>query len=238
MAENERREDGEGFLSAWSRRKRAVAREKITAEVPDQAEVSENASQTDGVPEQPGAEEVDEAYLASLPPLEDITGETDLQPFLKKGVPQPLRNAAMRKVWLANTLIRNHDDPAVDYAWDWNAPEGVPGAGGAISEDSVSKMVKTLVNREKPAQDGDAEPSDIALDESGGSEDAVAAAVLDGAETPVQTTLDPPSPVRRAEKTGRNAPEVRASAEARTTVSAQPDEDAPAARRHGGARPS
>lgn len=236
MAENERREDGEGFLSAWSRRKRAVAREEIAAEARDREEVPEHASQVEDVAEQPDAEEVDEAYLASLPPLEDITGDTDLQPFLKKGVPQPLRNAAMRKVWLANTLIRNHDDPAVDYAWDWNAPEGVPGAGGAISEDSVSKMVKTLVNRARTAEDGDARVADAALEQSAETDDDTTEAVATPSETPLQTPLEPPSSVRRAET---QRPDARTTEPARNASAAsETDAPAPAPRRHGGARPS
>ncbi len=148
MAEDDQRRDGEGVFNAWSRRKRAArktdeAREVETAE--------QNAQETKtGAAAEPEGVEVDEQYLASLPTIDDITGQTDLQPFLKHGVPSALRNAAMRKVWLANALIRDHDDPAVDYAWDWNAPEGVPGAGGTLNREGVTKMVKDLVNRERP----------------------------------------------------------------------------------------
>lgn len=157
MAEDDdRREYGEGFLAGWSRRKRAAARREV-ADAEAEAEPPE-------APQGPSEPEVDEDFIAALPPIDEVTGETDLEPFLRRGVPKCLRNAAMRKVWLANTLIRNHDDPAVDYAWDWNAPEGVPGAGGALSGEGVSKMVRDLFDPVR--QDAGGDSSDAGEEEA------------------------------------------------------------------------
>jgi hypothetical protein len=44
-------------------------------------------------------------------------------------VPQILRNAAMRRMWVLDPAIRDYVDPALDYAYDWNIPGGVPGNG-------------------------------------------------------------------------------------------------------------
>jgi hypothetical protein len=66
--------------------------------------------------------------LSGLPKLEDLTETTDISAFLRKGVPQNLRNAALRKFWALDPTIRNYVNPALDYAYDWNATGGVPGS--------------------------------------------------------------------------------------------------------------
>ena len=155
MAEDEENRDGEGFFAAWSRRKRAAARAEAQAtDAEVQAPASEDEAEAEAGPD--AAPEISEEELAALPPVEAITGKTDLQPFMKPGVPAALRKAALRKVWLSNTLISGHDDPAVDYAWDWNAPDAVPGAGGALQGDKVAKMVDDLINRDR----GEPSPND------------------------------------------------------------------------------
>jgi len=158
MPEEEDRRDGEGFFSAWSRRKRAAAQAEIADDTPLPADVeAARSEQHDAAPDPEPV--ISEEELAALPSLDEITGQTDLQPFMKRGVPEPLRKAAMRKVWLSNTLIAGHDDPAVDYAWDWNAAEGVPGAGGILEVDRVSKMVDDLINHER-REPGATEPTE------------------------------------------------------------------------------
>ncbi len=239
MAEDEPRRDGEGVLSAWSRRKRAARKAEASLDddtVQPAAEITDPEVQTE-----PEEAEVDEQYIASLPSIDEITGQTDLQPFLKRGVPAQLRNAAMRKVWLANTLIRDHDDPAVDYAWDWNAPEGVPGAGGALNDEGVSKMVKDLVNRASPE-----EPEQLAHAEGSTDGQAMDAEVQPSSDTDMAETD------RAIEETGPPAPAVRRGDSADPTGTVGTDnydidkrkvtddtDDEPLARaaRHGGATP-
>ncbi|MFN3953491.1 MAG: DUF3306 domain-containing protein [Pararhodobacter sp.] len=86
----------------------------------------------------------DSDELAALPPIESLTEQSDLRPFLGPGVPASLRNAAMRRMWLLNPTIRDHADCAVDYAWDWNTPGGVPGSGGRLSAASAKRMLEAL----------------------------------------------------------------------------------------------
>ena len=73
------------------------------------------------------------AGIRSLQPAEaggdDRT--TDITGFLRKGVPEHLRNAALRKSWALDPAIRNYVNPALDYAYDWNTPGGVPAAASS-----------------------------------------------------------------------------------------------------------
>jgi hypothetical protein len=135
----------DSFLSRWSRRKltsgKAETAEPESAEALSEAEAPPEAGP--GI-ESPDEEVLDEAELARLPPLAEITAKTDLAPFLRKGVPQALKNAALRKMWMLDPAIRDHKDFAVDYAWDWNTPGGVPGNAGAISGESLKRMVDSL----------------------------------------------------------------------------------------------
>jgi hypothetical protein len=141
---------GDGFLSRWSRRKRAA---------PSEAEPAEESPPQDdtavALPEDVArdmAEDVaDEAYIAALPRIEEIVKGTDIRGFLKRGVPEALRNAALRRAWSADPAIRDYLDVAVDYAWDFNAPGGVPGGGGVLKPERVAEMLRTLSRPAKPA---------------------------------------------------------------------------------------
>jgi hypothetical protein len=63
-----------------------------------------------------------------LPRLEDLTVESNVAAFLRKGVPDALRNAALRKMWSLDPAIRDHVGLA-ECAWDFNQPESIPGFG-------------------------------------------------------------------------------------------------------------
>ena len=83
--------------------------------------------------------------LSSLPKLEDLTGTTDITGFLGKGVPEHLRNAALRKSWALDPAIRNYVNPALEYAYDWNTPGGVPGTGELGAGFDVARMVSQIM---------------------------------------------------------------------------------------------
>lgn len=126
-----------GFLERWSRRKVDEGQPKAA---PDKAlpEVPAPESEPDATPI------LSDAELAALPRIEDLTSESSLAPFLRAGVPSGLKNAAMRKMWLLTPAIRDHNDCAVDYYWDWNTPGGVPGNGGPLEPEAVQKMLRGL----------------------------------------------------------------------------------------------
>ncbi|RMA41561.1 DUF3306 domain-containing protein [Rhodophyticola porphyridii] len=244
--EEKKHRDGEGFLAAWSRRKRRVARAEAQATDADkQAAEPDTVSETDTGPEPETEPDISAEELAALPPIDEVSGATDLQPFMKPGVPETLRKAAMRKVWLSNTLICDHDDPAVDYAWDWNAPEGVPGAGGVLQGDKVSKMMGDLINRNRH-EDVQKEPEDDAPDVADfaqeGGKDAVSDATPADAEPDSVSQAEPAlptDPVRRGGQPARTDARSDGGSDAGESRMER-DETTPAPmapRRHGGAIP-
>jgi hypothetical protein len=80
-----------------------------------------------------------------LPKLEELTGSTDITAFLRKGVPEHLRNAALQKSWALDPAIRNYVNPALEYAYDWNAPGGVPGGGELGAGVDVARLVSQIM---------------------------------------------------------------------------------------------
>lgn len=125
-----------GFLARWSQRKQEAQRTER-----EPRETVESVR-----PETPAEEATEPEFdLSALPKLEELTGSTDITAFLKKGVPEHLRNAALRKSWALDPAIRNYVSPALDYAYDWNAPGGVPGGGQLETGIDVAKMVSQIM---------------------------------------------------------------------------------------------
>ncbi len=208
------------FLSRWSQRKRMAA-----AEIADDTDPQRDAAQTATPEPSHDPQDVDtltEEELAALPAPETFTPETDIRPFLRKGVPQSMRNAALRKMWLLTPAIRDHNDPAVDYAWDWNTPGGVPGDGAAPSVERAAQMLKDLVTpRHKILQDDDHARAEGSISKADTPDDC--------AETigPI-----PPEPARISSK-----PVVASADSTESAASSTEDTPMPALRRHGGAIP-
>jgi hypothetical protein len=196
-----------GFLSRWSRRKREAAAEPdppVAESAPGQdapvAPEPEAARPACAIPNLP---EID---LASLPPIETLTAESDFSLFLRPGIPAALRSAALRRMWSLDPAIRDYIGP-VEYQWDFNAPGGLPlGFAGELLGD-----VKTLLAQaigEVPAEPREAEQAaPPASDEAAPREEpaALAAAAPDpagapgaGAEAPPPAApAEPFSPPRR-----------------------------------------
>ncbi len=131
------------FLSRWSQRKHDAKHPETdgTAE----RSVEEGDAAPAPVVEGDADEEFD---LSSLPKLEEITETTDITGFLRKGVPESLRNAALRKSWALDPAIRNYVNPALDYAYDWNTPGGVPGNSEIAAGTDIAKMVLQIMGGE------------------------------------------------------------------------------------------
>lgn len=137
----------DGFLTRWSRRK-ALARQappEAPAVAPETATGTAQPAQA-GLPQQaepaPGPAEFD---LASLPALETITAATDVSVFLKAGVPESLRNAALRQVWAADPAIRDYVGLS-EYAWDFNTPGAIEGFGEIAPGTDVMKIVRDIMD--------------------------------------------------------------------------------------------
>ena len=197
--------DNEVFLSRWSQRKRQVAEEARKA-----AEAAPAAT--------PAPEAADEPFdLSLLPDLEALTAQTDMSLFLQKGVPDDLRNAALRKIWALDPAIRDYVGDALDYAWDWNAPGGVPGGGELGAGFDTAKMVARIFG-DQPADEkviGDDAlqqnaPEVVDLAEDLADENALSArAVSENDAAPctsvqVQPELAAPGPIGAAHKKRRH----------------------------------
>lgn len=133
----------DAFLSRWSRRKHearraeAPAPEPLAAPEPDAGAAAAASAAGEG--------SAAEAPLPpDLPAVEEITPETDLAAFFREGVPEALRNAALRRMWSLDPAIRDFVGDARDYAYDWNVPGGVPGFGPLLPSDDVAGMVARL----------------------------------------------------------------------------------------------
>lgn len=141
--------DGGGFLSRWSRRKRAA----VVAPPPAAAGPAPPA---EAVPA-PGA--AAPAFdPASLPPVESLTSGSDFAAFLRDEVPAALRRAALRRAWALDPAIRDFVGPA-DYAWDFNAPDGMPGFSLTLGGD-VKRLLAQAIGLEEPPDDGAAEEAE------------------------------------------------------------------------------
>jgi len=148
MSEDDQGGDRKGFLARWSQRKRE-------AKPPDRDALPAEADLRSGPVAEGGAEP--EFDLSSLPKLEDLTATTDITAFLGKGVPESVRNAALRKSWALDPAIRNYVNPALDYAYDWNTPGGVPGSSELGAGMDVARMVLQIMGSGESA----AEPSAV-----------------------------------------------------------------------------
>lgn len=208
--------EDDSFLSRWSRRK-AEARVEDDTQAPDE-------TQSDAVEAAASAEPVviTEEELAALPKIEDLVPGTDIRAFLRPGVPSSLKDAALRKMWHVTPSIRDYLDPAVDYAWDWNTPGGVPGDGVAPSPERAAQMMRELFAPRPPKEDV---PATLEVDaDPATSLDTAAADSADGPE--------PATPVAQTDAKIQEA-------EYDKSISNQSDtNDAIPRRRHGGALPT
>lgn len=139
-------DEDKGFLARWSQRKQEAKQPEPKPDAPPPEAES---------PPGPVAEcDTGQAFdLSSLPKLEDMTAATDITGFLRKGVPEHLRNAALRKSWALDPAIRNYVNPAVEYAYDWNTPGGVPGSSEIGAGMDVARLVSQIMGSGETAAD-------------------------------------------------------------------------------------
>ncbi len=98
-------EDREAFLSRWSRLKR---------------EEAEKAPEPVAAPPSGEAEE----ESPPLPPVEELTPESDFTPFMQGKVPPETRRAALKKLFADPQF--NVPDPYEAYSEDWTVGEAIP----------------------------------------------------------------------------------------------------------------
>ncbi len=102
--------DDQGFLDRWSRRKRgsdALSSEDTASHPPTETHATA----------EPDAE-AQRRLVESLPDVDSLTEESDFTAFLQQGVPDELRQRALRKLWRLNPVFANLDglnDYDLDY---------------------------------------------------------------------------------------------------------------------------
>ena len=210
-----------GFLARWSQRKQEAKQPEPAAPA------AENVESSGPPAPQEGEDVTPEFDLSSLPKLEELTASTDITAFLRKGVPEHLRNAALQKSWALDPAIRNYVNPALEYAYDWNAPGGVPGGGELDAGVDVAQLVSQIMG--EPASEN------IKSDVNPEDETAGSPAPSPERELPANPQSGLPQSVRRgdvAETEDVSAAEGAADAEPAGTVAPQQP-----VRRHGTAKP-
>ncbi|MBR1286311.1 DUF3306 domain-containing protein [Bradyrhizobium sp. AUGA SZCCT0177] len=220
--------DDKGFLARWSQRKQEAKQPEREAPVADAEIAAAPATEAEAVKE--AAPEFD---LSSLPSLEELTSETDITGFLRKGVPEHLRNAALRKSWALDPAIRNYVNPALEYAYDWNTPGGVPGNSELGAGIDIARMVTQIMGTgEAPAEPPVAAeaPTEIANDAESSDQPKP-----DLPDQPLRLSSQP----EPAEPNHSSADEPVGLETERQPVSVTSDSAAPQqpVRRHGSAKP-
>jgi hypothetical protein len=217
----------ENFIARWSRRKReaedadATKSAVVPAPAPANAESSEEwRKESDAALGEPGAPEPSELTFdpAKLPPIETITAESDIRPFLAPGVPAELTRAALRRVWVADPKIRDFVGLS-ENSWDFNAPNAVPGFGPLEMTEELRAEVMRMVGPSlggqttdrptSPEEQGQASPPDTPTQSTGAA-----------AQMPMQD-LQGPRP--RDEGAGKPSQETSSQETSRRETSSQED---------------
>ena len=219
-----------GFLGRWARRK-AEARTQEKTEAP--------APQSEPVSPQKADDEEEPFDLASLPSLDDITGETDVTAFLRREVPDWLRNAALKRAWAADPGIRDYVNPAMEYAFNWNVPGGVPGSGELeAGYDAASQVAKMFSSPLKAKDEKVEEGSDTLVGRV--STEGTAAGALDGEqnEEPASDPLRISTKAEADKEEENQSPGEGGDKDAKVAELSAPQPPLVVRRRHGGATPS
>lgn len=208
---------GDDFLSRWSRRRQAVQDSEAPPPIeerepspvaPEPPAAAPTAGLSDG--EIPGGT----APEAPLPAIDDLTADSDITGFLRHGVPEALKRAALRRAWSLDPAIRDFVGPA-EYAWDYNAPGSMAGFGpapaagllAAAVEPDAGTPAKAVVEEiaggeparrpaggisDRTGEEPDAEPA------LAGPDDREDPSGLPRADPPRADTRQPPAPERQA----------------------------------------
>ena len=134
-------------IRRWSQRK-TEARQAQTPEVPKKIEPSS---------ETPSSDRDTPSDASSLPPVENLTADSDFTPFFQTGVPSALKKAALRKLWSSDPVLAN-----VDGLNDYDEDFAKMGLGKVVQ--TVYQVGKGMIGAKKepgspdiPDPDTDAE---------------------------------------------------------------------------------
>ena len=221
-----------GFLARWSQRKQEAKQPEPKPDAPAAESV-----ESSGSPAPQGEDVTPEFDLSTLPKLEELTGSTDITAFLRKGVPEHLRNAALQKSWALDPAIRNYVNPALEYAYDWNTPGGVPGGGELGAGVDVARLVSQIMG--EPAAETTSSGAS-SKDEAAGSPTEPTERQLSAEpqkDLPVQSLRRSGEPTAETEPVSTSDGDASEHAPAEETQPVQPVAPQQPVRRHGTAKP-
>jgi hypothetical protein len=220
----------EPFFSRWSRQKTdklQASKHKPVVARPPGAES--------------GSEEAPEIDPATLPKIDELTAESDVSVFLRKGVPEGLQKLALRRMWSLDPEIRDFVEMA-ENQFDFHAPGGIPGLFQELPEGADVSVWLAQATQSVPRADPK-EPSTVVQANTGNDHDQALAATqhatsihvdassTDGARAERLATTDTATP--------QTAQELETAENLSPTSAATPrQETAPPRRRHGGALPA
>ena len=127
----------ETSLSRWSRLKReAVSKARAVADRDNLTGCS--GGRQDTLPENV----LDEGLVdpKELPPIDDITIDTDIRAFLNNRVPAELTRAALRRAWTSDPAIRDFVGIA-ENQWDFNDRTAISGFGPLLEIDEIPALL-------------------------------------------------------------------------------------------------
>jgi Protein of unknown function (DUF3306) len=216
----------EEFLARWSRRK---AETKAAVDAPQPEPPGAQPEPAPSVAAEPAcAEEVD---LSSLPPIDSIDAATNISAFLRKGIPQEVGRAALRRAWSTDPAIRDFVGLA-ENAWDFNDPHAMPGFGPLdCSEEQLGAWVDRIVGGVRDAADrlAAAMPEQ---DDAGRSADPNHEPLLESRASEAVADRSP-----AAEISSREPPSASAAVQPEAPQSVEDDQTSPRRRTHGSALP-
>jgi hypothetical protein len=220
----------EGFLRRWSRRKRAAAMRTAESRDNDAAAKPETGTHC-SEPVPPKTEPSLDPTV--LPPIDSITANSDIRPFMAPGVPLELSRAALRRAWLSDPDIRDFVGLAENQC-DFTKPDSVPGFGALDLTPTMRRLIAQLVGG--ASDEATAPPASGAQDVNAAMENSPAAPAT--AESGATTG-------KSADQGGNDTSPLASSAEPEAPAYAAPQRDARALaadpvvslRRHGRAIP-
>lgn len=185
-------EDFGAKLSRWSQRKQAARRGAAVEgadddagpgaaasaqETPQTHEVADARQETAAAEAVPSSDE----ETPALPPIDELTAESDYTVFMRKSVPEALKRAALRKLWVSDPVLANLDR-LNDYDDDYSIVDTVVAAvrtSYQVGKGHVDEIEDKLAKLEpaKPGHAGVTEPSE-SPDDSAAPEDEASRGVL------------------------------------------------------------
>ncbi|MCK1274995.1 DUF3306 domain-containing protein [Bradyrhizobium sp. 61] len=172
----------EQFLARWARRKQE-AKAGHAEPAPEEAAEAHGPALSNRAAAEPAPPETE---LSNLPPIESIDAATDITAFLRKGIPQELSRAALRRAWSADPTIRDFVGLA-ENAWDFNDPNAMAGFGPLdYSAEQIDALVRRVVGVE--AAEGLPNPREAAED---AARSAPAEAGFEQSSNPVKAITEP-----------------------------------------------